>query len=161
MNESLTACGVKPTNVFTTYVPGAFELPLTAKFLAASKRVDVIICLGCLIKGETMHFEVIAQATADGLMRVGMDSYVPVIFGVLTVYNKEQAIARSTGAKNEGLGWGKSAVEMGLARMSALGLGSAQKQLKEESSATQFVNFNSTVSGTKTASNSTKKSFGF
>lgn len=60
INESLTNCGVKSGNVFVTYVPGAFELPLTAKLLAASKRVDVIICVGCLIKGDTMHFEYIA-----------------------------------------------------------------------------------------------------
>jgi 6,7-dimethyl-8-ribityllumazine synthase len=56
----LSTCGVKKENIFATYVPGAFELPLTAKFLAASKRVDVIICVGCLIKGDTMHFEFIA-----------------------------------------------------------------------------------------------------
>ena len=60
INESLITCGVKPSNIFATYVPGAFELPLTARFLAASKRVDVIICVGCLIKGDTMHFEYIA-----------------------------------------------------------------------------------------------------
>ena len=146
---------MKPFNIFTTYVPGAFELPLTARFLAASKRVDVIICLGCLIKGDTMHFEVIAQACANGLMQVGLDSYVPTIFGVLTVYNKEQAIVRSTGAKNEGLGWGKTAVEMGLARMSALGVGVKTKS--DDSSA--FVTFNSTAP--RTSSNSTKKNFGF
>jgi hypothetical protein len=69
-----------------------------------------------------MHFEYIAQATASGIMQVSLESYVPVIFGVLTVLNKEQAIKRSVGTGNEGLSWGKSAVEMGLARMSALGL---------------------------------------
>ena len=57
VNASLTEAGVQSKNVFTTTVPGAFELPVTAKMLAASKRVDVIICLGCLIKGDTMHFE--------------------------------------------------------------------------------------------------------
>ena len=122
MNESLTKCNVKPTNVFTTYVPGAFELPITAKFLAASKRVDVIICLGCLIKGDTMHFEYIADATAKGIMQVSLDSFVPCLFGVLTVLNKQQAIDRSQGTHNEGLHWGLSAVEMGLNRMSALGM---------------------------------------
>ncbi len=69
-----------------------------------------------------MHFEYIAQATANGIMQVSLESYVPCIFGVLTVLNKDQAIKRSTGTTNEGLSWGKSAVEMGLARMSALGL---------------------------------------
>jgi len=122
VNESLVAAGVLPSNVFTTYVPGAFELPVTAKLLAASKRVDVIVNLGCLIKGETMHFEFIADAVAHGLMKVSCDSLVPCIFGVLTVLNKEQAITRSTGTKNEGLSWGTSAVEMGLNRMAALGM---------------------------------------
>ena len=98
-------CNVKPTNVFTTYVPGAFELPITAKFLASSKRVDVIICLGCLIKGDTMHFEYIADATANGIMQVSLDTFVPCLFGVLTVLNKEQAIKRSQGTGNEGLHW--------------------------------------------------------
>ena len=114
VNESLIACGVKPSNVFTTYVPGAFELPITAKFLAMSKRVDVIVCLGCLIKGDTMHFEYIASAASQGIMQVSIDSMIPVIFGVLTVLDKQQAVVRSTGEKNEGLSWGKSAVEMGL-----------------------------------------------
>ncbi len=122
MNESLTACDVKPSNVFTIFVPGAFELPITARLLAASKRVDVIVCLGCLDKGETMHFEYIAEAVANGIMQVALESYVPCIFGVLTVLNKGQAIARSTGTGNEGLGWGKAALEIRLARMSAMGL---------------------------------------
>ena len=60
INESLALCGVKPANIFATYVPGAYELPITAKFLAASKRFDVLVCVGCLIKGDTMHFEYIA-----------------------------------------------------------------------------------------------------
>jgi 6,7-dimethyl-8-ribityllumazine synthase len=127
VNASLTEAGVKPSNVFTTNVPGAFELPVTAKLLAASKRVDVIICLGCLIKGDTMHFEYIAGACANGIMQVSTDTMVPCLFGVLTVLDKEQAIKRSSGDGNEGLSWGKSAVEMGLTRMSALGfLGGAK-----------------------------------
>lgn len=122
MSESLAACGVKASNIFTTYVPGSFELPLTAKYLTASKQFDAIICLGCLIKGETMHFEYISQAVSQGIMTVSLDSCVPVIFGVLTVLNKEQAVKRSTGLSNEGLSWGRSAVEMGLAHRTAMGL---------------------------------------
>ena len=139
VNESLTACGVKSSNTFTTYVPGAFELPVTAKLLAASKRVDVIICLGCLIKGDTMHFEYIADATAHGIMKVSVDSFIPCIFGVLTVLDKDQAIKRSTGEGNEGVHWGKSAVEMGLARMTAMGMGG--RVLKSDDQKTDFVNF--------------------
>jgi 6,7-dimethyl-8-ribityllumazine synthase len=123
VNESLAAAGVKQSNVFVTYVPGAFELPVTAKFLAMSKRVDVIVCLGCLIKGDTMHFEYIASATANGIMQVSLDSLVPCLFGVLTVLDKQQAIDRAFGPKNEGLHWGNSAVEMALNRLSALGMG--------------------------------------
>lgn len=136
----MTQCGVNPANVYTTYVPGAYELPMTAKFLTASKRFDVIICLGCLIKGETMHFEYISQATSSGIMQVALESFTPVIFGVLTVLNKQQAIHRSTGTTNEGLSWGRSAVEMGLARMSALGHG---QQKKATTSSKSFVTFQS------------------
>merc|ERR1712146_603592 len=91
VNASLTEAGVKPLNIFTTYVPGAFELPVTTKLLAASDRVDVIICLGCLIKGETMHFDYIAGACANGIMQVSIDTMIPCLFGVLTVLDREQA----------------------------------------------------------------------
>ena len=139
VNASLTEAGVKPSNVFTTNVPGAFELPVTAKLLAASKRVDVIICLGCLIKGDTMHFEYIAGACANGIMQVSTETMVPCLFGVLTVLDKEQAIKRSTGEMNEGKHWGKSAVEMGLARMSALGfLGGASASKNQPNPAAGF-----------------------
>jgi 6,7-dimethyl-8-ribityllumazine synthase len=160
VNESLTTAGVKPSNVFTTYVPGAFEIPLTAKFLAASKRFDVIICLGCVIKGETMHFEYICQAASSGIMQVQLETMVPMIFGVLTVLNKEQAIARSTGTKNEGLSWGNTAVEMALARMSALGIG----RTPEKSASASFVAFNSTGNVSAPAEpekKSKSKQFGF
>jgi len=142
VNESLTKCGVKPANVFTTYVPGAFELPVTAKLLAMSKRVDAIICLGTLIKGDTMHFEYIAGATADGIMKVSVETALPVLFGVLTVNNKEQAIIRSTGDTNEGLSWGLSAVEMGLNRMQAMGM---DKKPTNTSPGKAFVTFNGTI----------------
>eukprot|EP00746_Dinoflagellata_sp_MGD_P141200 gnl/MRDRNA2_/MRDRNA2_74348_c0_seq2.p1 gnl/MRDRNA2_/MRDRNA2_74348_c0~~gnl/MRDRNA2_/MRDRNA2_74348_c0_seq2.p1 ORF type:complete len:325 (+),score=57.12 gnl/MRDRNA2_/MRDRNA2_74348_c0_seq2:125-1099(+) len=120
VSESLTECGVKPSNVFTTTVPGAYELPVAAKLLASTKRVDAIICLGCLIKGDTMHFEYIAEAASSGIMKVSLDTSIPCLFGVLTVLNKQQAIIRSEGEKNEGLAWGKSAVDMGLKRIAAL-----------------------------------------
>lgn len=69
-----------------------------------------------------MHFEYIAQSTANGIMQVSLESMIPCIFGVLTVLNIDQAVKRSSGATNEGRSWGKTAVEMGLARISALGL---------------------------------------
>ena len=148
--------------MFATYVPGSFELPVTAKLLAASKRVDVIICLGCLIKGDTMHFEYIADATAKGIMRVSLDTSMPVIFGVLTVLNKEQAVVRSSGPGNEGLSWGTSAVEMGLNRMSALGQLKGQQQGNKAPGLVQF-NATAGVNGNATtgaeAQNKTKPKF--
>jgi 6,7-dimethyl-8-ribityllumazine synthase len=82
--------------------------------LARSKKVDVIICLGCLVKGETMHFEYIAQGVSQGIARLNSTGNVPVIFGVLTCLTEQQALDRSVGPKNEGYGWGMAAVEMGL-----------------------------------------------
>lgn len=169
VNESLTACGVPAHNIFVTYVPGSFELPITAKFLAQSRRFDVILCLGCLIKGDTMHFEYIAQTTAQGIMDVALDTNVPVIFGVLTVLNKEQAVVRSTGKTNEGLSWGKSAVEMGLARRSALGLDGRSLREDEEQTTSAFVNFhpdpvpkgNGKVEKAEEKKAGSKKPFGF
>ena len=162
VNESLIACGVKPSNIFSTYVPGAYELPVTARLLAMSKRVDVIVCLGCLIKGDTMHFEYIASATSQGIMQVSLETLVPCIFGVLTVLDKQQAIVRSTGEKNEGLSWGSSAVEMGLNRMSALGVG---VKPSTDKSASAFVAFNGTAGAvpgsSKNETGKTGKKFGF
>jgi len=154
VNESLTECGVKSSNTFTTYVPGAFELPVTARLLAASKRVDVIICLGCLIKGDTMHFEYIAGAVSQGIMQVSIDSYIPCIFGVLTTLDKDQAIKRSTGKDNEGLSWGKSAVEMGLTRMSALGI--AGRSLKSDDQTKPYWNLDNKNSVTKNGTEKTE-----
>jgi 6,7-dimethyl-8-ribityllumazine synthase len=74
--------------------PGAFETPLIAKRLAQS-GYDGVICLGCVIKGDTAHFEYISEATAHGLMQVGLETGKPVTFGILTVYTDEQAVARS------------------------------------------------------------------
>ena len=88
-----------------------------------------------------MHFEYISQAVFNGIMQVSIESYVPCILGVLTCLNIEQAVERSTGTGNLGLSWGKAAVEMGLARMSALGMGQIQKNGAEVSTSA-FVAFN-------------------
>lgn len=109
---ALAECGVNKKNIFVVRVPGAFELPLGAQQLIKRKKVDAVIALGCLYKGETLHFEYVTEATAHGLMRVGLDTGKPVIFGVLPCLNEKQAIARSTGENNHGYGWGLTAVEM-------------------------------------------------
>jgi len=94
-------------------VGGAFELPSAVAVMAKSGQFDAIIAIGCLIKGESMHFEYISGAAVDGLMRVGLDSGIPVINGVLNVLSESQALARSglEGTHgNEGVGWAKTAV---------------------------------------------------
>lgn len=95
-------------------VPGSFELPRAAQKLFKEEKVDVVIALGCLIKGETMHFEYIADAVSNGLMRVSLDAEKPVVFGVLTCLNEKQAKARATGKNNHGYSWGLTAIEMAL-----------------------------------------------
>ena len=90
--------GVLKNNIGIHYVPGSFELPLGAAMMFdADENLDGVICLGCVIQGETRHFDFISQAVADGTMRVGLDYGAPVTFGVLTCDTLEQAIDRSGG----------------------------------------------------------------
>jgi 6,7-dimethyl-8-ribityllumazine synthase len=94
-------------------VPGAFELPLAARKLAASGRYHAVVALGCVIRGDTPHFEYVAGAAARGLQQVGLETGVPVAFGVLTVDTLEQALERAaTGAGNKGGEAMDSALEM-------------------------------------------------
>lgn len=125
--DALKECNVTEANIFETEVPGAYELPFAAKMLALSGTVDVIICAGVLIKGGTMHFEYICDAVSSGIMNVGLQTNVPVIFGVLTCLTEEQVVERSTGDNNHGDGWGKTAVEMALLRKEALGIKTQSK----------------------------------
>jgi 6,7-dimethyl-8-ribityllumazine synthase len=119
--KALLECDVKEENIFETEVPGSFELPLAAKFLALSGTVDAVICAGVLIKGDTMHFEYICDAVSKGIMNVGINTNLPIVFGVLTCLDEEQVLKRSTGDSNHGYDWGKTAVEMALLRGEALG----------------------------------------
>ena len=86
-------------DVQVAWVPGAFELPIVAKHYAASGTVDAVICLGAVIRGETAHFEYVAGEAAAGITRASLDTGVPVIFGVLTVDNREQAQERLGGTE--------------------------------------------------------------
>lgn len=111
--EALAAAGVLREGVELVEVPGAFELPVAARALAATGRVDAVVCLGCVIRGETPHFEYIASAVAHGLSEVAVATGVPVAFGVLTTYTLEQAEARSRpGPANKGFEAACAAVEM-------------------------------------------------
>ena len=100
-------------NIVVEWVPGSFELVLAAQYFARETKVDAIICLGCIIQGETRHFEFISQAVAKGIMDVNLKYNIPVIFGVLTTDSIEQAIARSGGKHgNKGVEAAATAISM-------------------------------------------------
>lgn len=95
--DALLKLGAKKKNIIRKNVPGSFELPLAAQWMAEKKEVDAVICLGCIIQGETAHFDYICQAVAYGVMKVNLKSNKPVAFGVLTTLNKKQAMDRAGG----------------------------------------------------------------
>jgi 6,7-dimethyl-8-ribityllumazine synthase len=104
---------VRGEDITLVRVPGAFEIPLTARRLAETGRFDAIVCLGCVIKGDTMHFEYIASAVSQGIMDVATSTGIPVAFGVLTTLTDEQAEARAAdGPENKGREAALAAVEM-------------------------------------------------
>ena len=104
VRRGLAAAGVDPADVSESWVPGAFELPLAAKAWAESGRVDAVVCLGCVIRGETTHYESVAGECAGGIQRAQLDTGVPIAFGVLTVENLDQALARSEDAGGHNVG---------------------------------------------------------
>jgi 6,7-dimethyl-8-ribityllumazine synthase len=95
--QTLKQAGVTDEHILVTYVPGSFELPLGAQFFLENNTVDAVICIGCVIQGETPHFTFISEAVAQGIMRLNLDYNRPVIFGVLTTLTLEQALERSGG----------------------------------------------------------------
>jgi len=95
--EALLKMGVKKKDIIRKNVPGSFELPLAAQWMAEKKDIDAVICLGCVIQGETPHFDYICQAVANGIMKVNLKFSKPVAFGVLTTLNKKQAMDRAGG----------------------------------------------------------------
>ena len=95
--EVLLKHGIPSKNIIRNNVPGTFELSLGAQWLAAKDNIDVVICLGCVIQGETRHFDFICQAVATGITEVNLKYNKPVIFGVLTTDNKDQAFDRAGG----------------------------------------------------------------
>lgn len=108
--DALGQHGVEEPDVF--WVPGSLELPVTALTLAEKGGYDAIVCLGCVIRGETYHFEVVAGQAAAGLMQVQLDTGVPVTFGVLTTEDRDQALARSGPKHNKGGEAAEAAIEM-------------------------------------------------
>lgn len=111
--DELRRHGVNPENIDLVRVPGAFEIPLAALKCAKTKKYNAIITLGAIIKGATAHFDYVSAELSKGIANVSLQTEVPVIFGVLTTENIEQAIERAgTKAGNKGADAAKSAIEM-------------------------------------------------
>lgn len=111
--QALRAASVRDEDVTVLRVPGAFEIPLAARRAAETGQFDAIVCIGCLIKGETMHFEYIASAASHGIAEAASATGVPMAFGVLTTLTDEQAMARAVdGPSNKGWEAAMAAVEM-------------------------------------------------
>ena len=118
VDELLAGClrrlkqlGMDDTRVETHRVPGAFELPVAAKVLAQTRRFQAIVCLGCVVRGDTPHFDYVAGEAARGIQRVALDEGLPIIFGVLTTNTDEQAKARAGGSHSHA---GENAAEAAL-----------------------------------------------
>ena len=111
--DELTRHGVEEKDIDVVWTPGAFEIPLVSKKCAISKKYDAIITLGAVIRGQTPHFDYVAAEISKGISHVALETGVPVLFGVLTTDNLEQAIERAgTKAGNKGADAAKSAIEM-------------------------------------------------
>ena len=95
--DTLKKSGIPTTSVIVKHVPGSFELPLGAQLLREQDKADAVLCLGCIIQGETPHFEYISQTVAQGIMDLNLKYNIPVIFGVLTTNTVKQAKQRSGG----------------------------------------------------------------
>ncbi len=111
--DALRARGVADEDTTVVWVPGSFEIPTVARKLAASGRYQAIVCLGAVVKKETAHFEYVAAEAARGIADVGRETGVPTIFGILTTYNAQQALARAGGVQgNRGADAAEAAVRM-------------------------------------------------
>lgn len=111
--DGLKRHGVEESDIEIAWVPGAFEIPLTAKKMAKSKKYDAVICLGAVIRGATPHFDYVSSEVSKGIANVSLETETPVIFGVLTTDTIEQAIERAgTKAGNKGYDAAVTAIEM-------------------------------------------------
>lgn len=111
--DTLIKHGVEEANIHTYSVPGSFELPLGAQWLFENEDVDAVLCLGCVIQGETRHFDFICQSVAQGIMDLNLRLGKPVVFGVLTTDNQQQALDRAGGKHgNKGTEAAATALQM-------------------------------------------------
>lgn len=117
VGRGLAALGVDPADVVDETVPGSFELPMGASILARSGRVDAVICLGSVIRGETTHYELVAGEAAAGIQQVQLGTGVPVAFGILTTEDEAQALARSGGPGEHNVGADTAVVAVEMARL--------------------------------------------
>jgi 6,7-dimethyl-8-ribityllumazine synthase len=113
--------GLAPARIEVVWAPGTFELPLVAQRLAARREVAAVLCFGLVLRGETEHDRYIAEACAQGLMRVALDHRKPVLFGVLTCATRAQAERRARRESQGGLDKGREVAEAALAALAALG----------------------------------------
>lgn len=111
--DGLVRHGVDEDNITAAWVPGAFEIPLTAQKMAQSGKYDAVICVGAVIRGDTTHYDYVCNEVSKGVAQVGLNTGVPVLFGIITTENIEQAIARAgSKAGNKGYDCALSAIEM-------------------------------------------------
>ena len=111
--DGLRRHDVKEDDISVAWVPGAFEIPIAAQKMAGSGKYDAVICLGTVIRGSTSHYDYVCNEVSKGIAHVSMESQIPVLFGVLTTENIEQAIERAgTKAGNKGYDCALSAIEM-------------------------------------------------
>ncbi len=111
--DALERHGVDENSIEIAWVPGAFEIPLVAKKMAKTGRYDSVICLGAVIRGSTPHFDIVANEVSKGIAHIGLETEVPIIFGVLTTDSIEQAVERAgTKAGNKGFEAAVTAIEM-------------------------------------------------
>lgn len=111
--DALLRHGVRAEDIEVAWVPGAFEIPLVAKKMAQSGKYDAVICVGAVIKGSTSHYDYVCAEVSKGVAQVGLSAEIPVMFGILTTDNIEQAIERAgTKAGNKGYDAACSAIEM-------------------------------------------------
>ena len=119
VRRGLAELRVAEADVTDVTVPGSFELPMGARILATSGEVDAVICLGCVIRGETTHYELVAGESASGIQQVQLTTGVPVAFGVLTTEDRDQALARSEGPGGHNVGHDAAVVAVEMARLAA------------------------------------------
>ncbi len=108
----LLKAGVKPKKITVIRVPGANELPSAAQLLLAAKKLDVLVALGVIIRGDTIHYQLVAESSQQGLQRVSLDSFTPIINGVVTAETQKQADDRCLGKINRGAEFARAALAM-------------------------------------------------